>query len=331
MTNALYGFNFASINIFYPSLKNPEFHWDDQEAAKFLTLLTASLNLGMLFASFGSYCLKSYSPHTVLKVTKTVFAISCLLSLISNVYVLIAMRFVQGLGIGVSTTTAPTGLYQMGASKHRSRLPTLLNVAFGVTYFITYFFGVLDNSTRVYWRLFYIFQFGIVALELIVMFTVLKDTDTIAYTLKTKGKDKAVELLATILSKREAEESVNQLLHMHEMESQKKISLHHVYSKELGFALTIGFLLILTFFMGFMPVSLLWITKDINNVEEVQTAKKIALFYTVMEFFSRAACSLFEFHRYRKRYFMAGILLVGIAWGMISFAYYIDVTYIPNQ
>jgi len=291
--------------------------------------LSAAINLGSLIATFSNYFLKQFSPHLVLKICKFTFAVGCLLALISNPYVLIAVRFLQGFTQGLMVTNAIFGLYQVGYKTHRSRLPTLLNVYFGINYFVTYFLGVLDDNTRVYWRVFYIIQFCIVAIELSSMLTVLKGTDAISYVLKTKGKGAAISVLSRVLSSKYSTESVSHMIEMQQLEEKKNKdrSQHMIkfYSKEFIFAILIGTILASSLFAVFLPFSLLWITKDINNTDEVRVAKYFTLSYAIVEFIAKVLCTALDLHKYRKPYFMFGLFIQIIGWSMISCAYFLDV------
>ena len=99
----------------------------------------------------------------------------------------------------------------MSHPNHRPRFIAAINLKFSFGIFISYGISSLDSGNRVVWRIFYGFQIILVLIDILVMLTYLRNTDSILHIIKTKGKEKAKEVLSGHFHEYHAEHIANEL------------------------------------------------------------------------------------------------------------------------
>lgn len=97
------------------------------------------------------------------------------------------------------------------------------------------------------------------------------------------------------------------------------------FNKEAVFAFVIGFIVIFTMSPGFLTTSIVFITRDINDADDISRAKIFQFIYASVEFVLKILVTYFQLFTWRKPFFMTGIFMFFLGWSGISLSYFIDV------
>ena len=211
--------------------------WQSSDLFHGLVVMSTALWGTVIGAIFG------YIPTNKLGRKKTLISIGLLFfisalgsALVSDPYVFALFRFIGGLGIGVSTVVAPAYVSEIAPAKDRGKLVAMyqFNIVFGIlmAYISNYF--IKDIGTDA-WR----FMLGIEALPAIIYsLLVLKIPESPRWLIEYKhDKNKAIEILRTLLPKDEIEKEIAEIEQQRVIKSGKDT----IYMKKFRTPLMLAF------------------------------------------------------------------------------------------
>lgn len=326
-SNVLFGATTTTINLFYPSYKNYEFGWDDDEGAKYLSFLSSGNILGLFLSGTVLYFLKNLSPHLIMVICKIFIVLSYLSMVTGIIEVMIVSRFVEGFCIGIIASYSIGCIYEMGYGSHRARLLVLQQIMLVCGILFTLGLSFLDTGSRVIWRIYYIILAAITVIDLLLYSCFLKGTDSIAVLFRRYGKEHTSKILRNLFSNIATQEKLALIENQIKLEDQEihgNESLFKVYSYEFRYGIFVSFLMAAVFLEIFNIESMIFLTTDINDTDEVMIAKVILTGYAILEVTLKFIDMYFEFHSKRKRYMLIGLTIFVFAWALMAFSYYIE-------
>lgn len=92
------------------------------------------------------------------------------------------------------------------------------------------------------------------------------------------------------------------------------------FNKEFQFVIFSGFIIGFTFISVFYSYSIIWITQERNDDDDVQRSRNVIFGYAIMEFMGKMSASLCQCARKRKRLFLIGYIFVFSGWTCIWIA-----------
>ncbi|GAB4166281.1 MAG: sugar porter family MFS transporter [Winogradskyella sp.] len=211
--------------------------WQSSDLFHGLVVMSTALWGTVVGALFG------YIPTNRLGRKKTLISIGLLFfvsalgsALVSNSYVFALFRFIGGLGIGVSTVVAPAYVSEIAPAKDRGKLVAMyqFNIVFGIlmAYISNYFLKDIGANA---WR----FMLGIEAIPAIIYaLLVLKIPESPRWLIEYKNdKNKAIEILKTIVPKEDIEKEISEIENKNVIESSKD----NIYMKKFRVPLMLAF------------------------------------------------------------------------------------------
>lgn len=93
------------------------------------------------------------------------------------------------------------------------------------------------------------------------------------------------------------------------------------YNKELNFVIITGFVVGFCFISVFYSYSVIFITENRNDDDDIANSKKMIFAYSIMELIGKLSASLCKCARKRKRLFLFGYFLIIIGWSALWVAY----------
>lgn len=211
--------------------------WQSSDLFHGLVVMSTALWGTVVGALFG------YIPTNRLGRKKTLISIGLLFfvsalgsALVSNSYVFALFRFIGGLGIGISTVVAPAYVSEIAPAKDRGKLVAMyqFNIVFGIlmAYISNYFLKDIGADA---WR----FMLGIEAIPAIIYsLLVLKIPESPRWLIEYKNdKNKAIEILKTIVPKEDIEKEISEIENKNVIESSKD----NIYMKKFRVPLMLAF------------------------------------------------------------------------------------------
>ena len=210
-----------------------------------LTIFQQELIIGMvsLGAVFGAICggpfSDKYGRKKIVLAASIIFIVSALgLSFSDSVTEMIIWRFIVGVAIGISSTTAPLYIAELAPSKIRGALVSINQLAITIGILVSYLIGLLFVHTES-WRI----MFGIAVIPAAVQFIVMSFFPESPRSLINHNKSKEALAILTHYrgSKHAAEKEVLEIQkHKEKRAAQKQSHFKELLGKSLRLPLMAG-------------------------------------------------------------------------------------------
>jgi len=223
--------------------------WQSSDLFHGLVVMSTALWGTVIGAIFGSIPTNKLGRKKTLISIGLLFFVSALGSaLVSNPYLFALLRFIGGLGIGISTVVAPAYVSEIAPPKNRGKLVAMyqFNIVFGILIaYVSNFFlkDIGDNA----WR----FMLGVEALPAIIYsLLVLKIPESPRWLLEYRNdRQGAIQILKRLVPEDEIEKEITEI----EDEKAHEVAKENIYMKKFRVPLMLAFFI--AFFNQFSGIN----------------------------------------------------------------------------
>ena len=311
-----------------PLLQEPQYfniHKDD--AQKFNLLFLTTYNIGSMVGGMSNSFISRYTRISWTRlVLRFVILGSLVTSLILDVRVLYVSRVVQGFCCGVLQPNNLSEAYKLSPNKYKHIVGNFITlyVTFGII--IGMLMTYLAHSGVITWPVIFYVIMGIEVAAILV--NVFYQKVDLSYTERLEAKDekKARNMLNRFLHKDTVDLMVKNEKELIELRTvDNDIRPFRTHWREFLVALSVCFVMVVSFSTSYSPYIVTLTCKNIRNVEEASEAAYYSTIASIVEVFPKLAQIAYPWLLSRRKLnFFAGITSVACLWLIMAVLYFYE-------
>lgn len=245
---------------------------------------------------------------------------------------MIISRFFQGFFSYIISVNTQWFIHEFSLEKHKQTSVTLIGVCNLFSNIYVTLMGVLDNGSFYLWRISHLIPLILMMISALIQIFYLWEVDAIKYQIINLGKDITIRNLKRVYTEEKSGELLKEfqlILENENLKNEENPSIFsrldsdlRIYKKQIiNFLITkLGITMILS--EVFNQFSVTYISKSLENFEEVNKSKKFLFFCTIAEGVTFLAVTFGNLIRQRKFSLTIAIIIYSFTYLFFSFGYY---------
>ena len=311
-----------------PLLQEPQyFNIEKEDAQKFNLLFLTTYNVGSMIGGVSNSFISRYTRISWTRlVLRFVILTSLVTSLVLDVRVLYASRVVLGFCCGVLQPNNMSEAYKLSPNKYKHIVGNFITMYVTLGIVIGMLMTYLAHSGAITWPVIFYVIMGIEVAAILV--NVFYQKVDLSYTERLEAKDEktARSILDRFLHKDTVDIMVrneNDLIELRTVHN--NVQPFRTHWREFLVALSVCFVMVVSFCTSYSPYIVTLTCKDIRSVEEASEAAYYSTIASIVEVFPKLIQLIYPWLLSRRKLnFFAGITSVSCLWLIMALLYYYE-------